>query len=147
MLGLGYRRVTSIVQFHTAAQLMKLYYPSYVIYTWKRKPGSKSSCVFRLTLPSRVCSVSQNCALNSQIFFFLLDCFLCSWKKACENMYNLENASEHSVCKKFEAKCEGVSFPGGVTDFILWCADAECFSRLLRNSRIFARVWTDPWVV
>lgn len=68
-------------------------------------------------------------------------------KKQLENVYNLENASEHSVCKESEAKCEGVSFLGGVTDFVVCCADVERFSRLLRNSRIFARAWTDHWVV
>lgn len=40
-------------------------------------------------------------------------------KKECENTCNLENALECSVCKKFEPKCEGVSFPGGVTDFVV----------------------------
>lgn len=68
-------------------------------------------------------------------------------KKQLENVYNLENALEHSVCKKSEAKCEGVSFPVGVTDFVVYRADVDCFSRLLGNSRILARAWTDPWVV
>lgn len=43
-------------------------------------------------------------------------------EKKLENAYNLENALEHSVCKKSEAKCEGVSFPGSITDFIVCAA-------------------------
>lgn len=71
--------------------------------------------------------MSQNCALNFQIFFFF--CLIVPYApgKKLENVCNLENALEHSVCKKSEAKCEGVSFPGGVTDFILCCAAVEHF--------------------
>lgn len=58
-------------------------------------------------------------------------------EKKLENVYKLENAVEHSVCKKSEAKCEGVSFPGGVTDFVVCCAAVGCFFQATEELKNF----------
>lgn len=106
--------------------------------TWKAKQDpSHLSSQTSSVMQSSSC-VAELCSKFSDLFFFLIapyalrDGAVGNKNQQLENVHNLENDLEHSVWKKTGAKCEGVSFPSGGSDFVV-CSHTEHFSKIINR--------------